>query len=316
MNPEITYLTQPGPYWDWKVAVDLFLGGAGVGALLFAILLDEGYKGKYRRIRRTGAWLSPILVCAGLVMIMLKMGRPMSLFLTYMNFNPASPLWWGGIFQPLVVIGGVAYAWLCNDINRESSVRKWLGRLLIPLTIIVGAYHGMLLAVMTSHPLWNTGPTVIAALLGFASTGIAVVMLVHLVVMKISGRLDDESHTAQFLDDLRMVRNILGTLLVLKLGTFFLWWISLMLGTLQDRQALAAANEAYGSMFWGVGIGVGLILPLVIGLLMIARGEALNRKLQVQAIAWTSVMILVGTFFFRLALLLGGQEPLPVNLVL
>lgn len=26
MNPEIIYHVQPGPYWDWKVAVDLFLG--------------------------------------------------------------------------------------------------------------------------------------------------------------------------------------------------------------------------------------------------------------------------------------------------
>jgi formate-dependent nitrite reductase membrane component NrfD len=49
MNPEIIYTVQHGPYWDWKVALDLFLGGAGVGALLFAILLDTGLHGKYRR---------------------------------------------------------------------------------------------------------------------------------------------------------------------------------------------------------------------------------------------------------------------------
>ncbi len=50
MNPEIIYEVQPGLIWDWKVALDLFLGGAGVGALLFAVFLDERCDGKYGRI--------------------------------------------------------------------------------------------------------------------------------------------------------------------------------------------------------------------------------------------------------------------------
>lgn len=35
MNNEIVYITQQGPIWDWKVAMDLFFGGAGCGALLW-----------------------------------------------------------------------------------------------------------------------------------------------------------------------------------------------------------------------------------------------------------------------------------------
>jgi formate-dependent nitrite reductase membrane component NrfD len=29
MTPEIIYEVQSGPFWDWRVALDLFLGGAG-----------------------------------------------------------------------------------------------------------------------------------------------------------------------------------------------------------------------------------------------------------------------------------------------
>ena len=313
---ETVYITQAGPFWDWKVAVDLFLGGAGVGALLFAILLDEVFKGKYRRICRTGAWMSPFLVAAGLLLIMLEMGRPMHLFIAYFNFNPTSPLWWGGVFQPLVVVGGFIYAWMWRRPDDRVGARRTLGRVLIPLTVIVGAYHGMLLAVMVSRPLWNTGPTVIAALLGFAASGIAAVMLVHLLRMKLAGRLDDEEHVANFLDDMRIVRNTLGAILVLKLGVFYLWWLSLRMGSLQDQQALDAANESYGPMFWGLGIGLGLMLPILLGVYSIYRGEAQHRKTQVRIIALTSAMIVAGTFFFRLALLLAGQQPQPVNLFL
>lgn len=314
MTNEITYLTQHGPIWDWKVAMDLFLGGVGVGALLFGILIDEFFKGKYRRICHTAAWISPFLIGAGLFLIMIKLGRPFHAYHTYLNVNLTSPLWWGGIFQPLVVLGGFAYAWLWNKPDKHVAVRNWLGRLLIPLTIIVGAYHGLLLAVLTSHPLWNTGPTVIAALLAFASSGTAAVMLAHLLRMKIAGRLNDEQHVASFLDDLKVVRNTLGGLIALQIGTLFLWWLSLYTGSLQDQQALHSANESYGPMFWGLGIGVGLILPIILGLVSIWRGESTHRAMQIRIIAVSSLMIIVGAFFFRLALVLGGQSGHFVNL--
>lgn len=47
--------------------------------------------------------------------------------------------------------------------------------------------------------------------------------------MKFAGRLAEKNHVAEFLDDMRVVRNTLGGLLLLQLGTFFLWWLSLPL---------------------------------------------------------------------------------------
>ena len=110
------------------------------------------------------------------------------------------------------------------DQSLQKTGRCWhpdfearLGRILIPLTFIVGAYHGLLLAVLGSHPLWNTGPTVIAALLAF-------------------------------------------------------------------------------------------------GLYSMLRGESKHRRTQIYSITVSSLLIVVGAFFFRLALILGGQSPVPVNL--
>ncbi len=314
MNPEIIYNTYPGTAWDWRVAVDLFLGGAGVGAILFAVFVDEFFNGKYKRIRQTAAWLSPILVILGLFFLVIKMGRPFHLYNTLLNFNPHSPLWWGGIFQPLLVLGGFVYALkLQSETETEAPHRIW-GRLLIPLAVIVGTYHGLLLAINVSRPLWNTGPTVVAAMLGFVTTGIAAVLLVHLIRMKLAGRLDDTEHFAKFIDDMKVVRNILVSAIVLQLFTFFMWWLSLQFGSLDDRQALALANEHYGPMFWFLGIGVGLILPLALGAISIAQGEENKRRLQASIILITSLLILAGGFFFRLAVVLGGQLGLPITL--
>jgi len=314
VNTEIIYHIQSGPYWDWRVALDLFLGGAGAGAILFAILVEEGFKGKYRRVCRTAAWLSPLLVTAGLLLLMSKMGRPFDLFLAYTNFNPTAPLWWGGVFQPLLIVGAFIYAFKWPKSQLQDPGHKWLGRVLAPLALIVGAYHGLLLTVMVSRPLWNTGPTVVASLLGFASTGIAVVMLVHLLRMKVAGRLADKEHVAEFLHDMHGVRNILAAILILQLGTSFLWWLSLKLGALQDQQALAAANNVYGPTFWGLGIGLGLILPLALGAYAVIRSGAKESRIEVAMIGLTSILILVGGYFFRLTVLLGGQGPFPTTI--
>ena len=115
-----------------------------------------------------------------------------------------------------------------------------------------------------------------------------------------------------FFRAMSFARNIVMTALVLQLGTFFLWWLSLKTGSLQDQQALVAAEEAFGPMFWSLGIGLGLVLPLLLLTFAIWKGGFGNVPKQVGLVTATSVMILVGGFFFRLAVLLGGQVQLPI----
>ena len=194
-----------------------------------------------------------------------------------------------------------------KNFSEEDKTRVMLVRFLVPLAVVVGVYHGMLLSVIVARPLWNTGPTVVAALLGFTSTGIAVVMLVHLIRMYFGGRLQDAEHITLFLDNMKLVRNILFTVLLFQLGTFFLWWLSLRLGSLQDQTALAAASAEYGRLFWWLGIGVGIILPIILGAYLVLKGERTRPRLRIAVIGTTSIMILVGGFFFRLLQTLGGQ---------
>jgi protein NrfD len=307
MEPTIVFNAQPGPYWDWKVAFDLFFGGAGVGAFLFAVALRCAFKDRYARIYSTAAWLAPCLVVLGLLFLFAKLGRPSELLLTFTHFAPTAPLWWGGIFQTLFVAGSAWYALQSGRLTADNAHKDWLGWLLAPIAVIVGVYHGALLAVVVARPLWNTGPTIVAAILGFGTTGIAAVMITHLVRMKIAGRLVENGHLHEFLDDMRPVLNLLVVLLALQLATFSLWWFSLEFGTRGDMQALAAANAAHGYVFWFVGIGLGLIVPLALGGAAVWYGEERRRMVQVRLIGLTSALILIGGVFFRLAVVLGGQ---------
>ena len=314
MDPTIYYGVQSGPYWDWKVALDLFLGGAGAGAFVFSVALYELWGQRFRRIPQTAAYLAPLLVGAGLLLLLLKLGRPHHLIQTFTNVAPTAPLWWGGVFQTLFIVGSIWYALLWRN-QDPDSVRRTLGLVLAPIAVIVAAYHGMLLAVVTSRPLWNTGPTVVGALLGFVTTGIAAVLVLHLLRMGIRGRLEDADHVTSFLEDLQPVRNLLVVALLAQLGTLFFWWVSLHFGALADRTALQAANMSYGSTFWGLGIVVGLIVPLVLGAYVVWNGDRSNHRLQVWTVGITSVLILLGGYSFRLAVVLAGQlNPVYVSL--
>jgi formate-dependent nitrite reductase membrane component NrfD len=161
--------------------------------------------------------------------------------------------------------------------------------------------------------LWNSGPTVVAAILAFMTTGVAAIMLVHLLRMKLAGRLRDEGYVHEVLADLREVRLILGAALLAQGFTLFIWWLSLKYGYLGAQQALEAANAAYGPLFWSVGIGLGLVVPLLLGAYTMASQDRVSVRFEVNMIWITSGLILVGGFVFRLAVVLGGQAALPIH---
>ncbi len=307
MDPTLVFNGPAFPIWDWRVGLDLFFGGIGVGAFLFAVLVDWRYEGKYGRICHTAALAAPFFVLLGLLFLMMKMGRPMALFYTFTTFAPASPLWWGGIFQTLFVLGSIYYALLWRDPDADAERRRKIGWWLLPVAVIVGAYHGFLLSIFPARPLWNTGPTVVAAILAFVTTGMAAVLLLHLIRMKLAGRLAQTDWVQEFLSDMREMRLLLAAALLAQVFTVFIWWVSLQFGSLGAQSALAAANAGYGPMFWWVGIGVGLLLPLVIGGYAVLRGEGLGVAMEVNSIWVTSALILVGGVVFRLAVVLGGQ---------
>ena len=307
MQTTIVYTVPHLAYWDWRVAADLFFGGIGVGAFLFTLLVDWRYQGKYRRICQTGAVMAPLFVVVGLLFLLSEMGHPFRVVYTLTTVQLKSPLWWGGIFQVLFILGTLVYAYQWFWPEQRATARRWVGWLTLPVALIVGAYHGLLLSAIRARPLWSTGPTTVAALLGFLTTGIAAVMIVHLVRMKLAGRLANAAWVVEFLTDMREVRNILGAALLLQLFTFFIWWLSLLLGMQPAQQALAAANAAWGPWFWFGAIGVGLVLPLLLGGVAMVRGSRIGNALEINTIWVTSGLILVGGFIFRLAVVLGGQ---------
>jgi protein NrfD len=303
----VTYTVPHLIYWDWRVAADLFFGGVGVGAFLLAVVNSLYYKDKYIAVSKVGAILAPVMVILGLAFMMTELGHPERLWRTVTGFNASSPLSWGGPFQTLMIIVSIIYAF-CWVRPISAKVRNAVGIVGIPLALVVGAYHGWLLTILRARPLWNTGPAMITALVGFVITGMAAVLLLLCLLPKArianSGSPEQERTKPWMIRDFRHL--LVGALIIQGL-TFFVWWISLVYGPADAQATLTAANEAAGLLFWIGGIGLGVVLPLILQLVEVllhpVEPGTLNKPLTIL----TTVLILVGGFVFRYAVVIAGQ---------
>ncbi len=296
----ITYNTPHLVHWDWRIAVDLFLGGIGVGAFLWAVLNSLWGKGKYPTVSKVGAILSPILVILGLLFMMTETGRPVRIWRTIGGFNVSSPLSWEGMLQGLLVGITVLHAFLWIR-PTPAKLRNFVGIVGIPVALLVGAFHGRLLSALVARPLWNTNLVIIIAMLSFVTTGMAAVLLVVCLLGKKTTGQDAEGRVS------RGACTILSAALALQVVALIAWWVRLSNGTADARDALATFSAAYGGAFWWVTIGVGLVVPLIVQLVAAAvrskESPAINTPLTVLA----SILILLGGLVFRYVLVIGGQ---------
>jgi protein NrfD len=298
----ITYTVPHLIYWDWRIAADLFVGGIGVGAFIIAVLNSLYYKDKYPAVSKIGAVLCPILIGVGLIFLLAELGHPLRIWRTVTGFNSSSPLSWGALFQTLMIIVGAVYAYLWLKPTAGKTFRNIVGVIGLPIALIVGANHGWLLAISPSRPLWNNGPATVSAMVGFATTGLAAILL--LLCLRRKAPANKDSASAWMIKDFRIL--LVASLIVQGL-TFLIWYISLNYGSTDARAALAAANEAYGPMFWLVGIGLGLVAPVGLQLLEIVGKEHWDTTHNVPLTIVTVVLILIGGYVFRYAVVMGGQ---------
>ncbi len=70
MESTVTYNVFHLLYWDWRIAGDLFFGGVGIGAFIYAVLL--GMKARQSGptlLQQRAAVMAPIAVVVGLLLL-------------------------------------------------------------------------------------------------------------------------------------------------------------------------------------------------------------------------------------------------------
>lgn len=286
--------------WHWPIPVYLFLGGLAAGILFFAAYFTiRGKENQFPAAVKWSTFLAPILLIIGLIALFIDLKHQWYFWRLYTTFRIESPMSWGAwvllVITPLSMIWCMSYIkelfprwdWKFSWANKCElwiiQNRKKLAWPLLFLSLILGIYTGILLSAFNARPLWNNallGPLFLTSGL---STGAATIMWL-----------------SKDFKERRMFTII--DLILIGIEIFFI--IHLFMGFLagpsvQLEAAAMFINGQYAWPFWGLVVGLGLVLPAILELLEL-RGKHIPAF-------FPALLILIGGFIFRFIMVEAGQ---------
>ena len=272
--------------WDVRVSLDLFLGGLGVGAFLVGAVLYYMDAKIYEGVLKKAFIMAPILVIAGLLLLLTELGRPLNVIKTLYAINPTSFMSIGIFLQSAFVAVAllIAFSILTKGAEGISAKFVYVGATLAGL---VGLYHGLLLTGISIEP-WNNAIPIIF----FISSILAGSSLVFLLNL---------SELDTVLQKFK-IPVIINMILTLELAAIFAWVYNLALTTASSKHAYDVLMGSFGLEFWGLSIVVGLLIPLAL-LTMVILG-----KTTLKAVALpTFATMVIGSFFLKNLVVYLGQ---------
>lgn len=297
MNPGIDPVLHA---WGWEVPLYLFLGGLSGGILIFASwFYSRGQGDQFPTAVKRAPLAVPFLIGFGLIALILDLSHPAYFWQLFTNIRWESPMSWGA--WTLTIITPIAILWCAtwleelfprwdwryqtiqNWVNWLKERRKILAYLLLPMSIVLGMYTGILLSAFNARPFWNTaimGPLFLTSGLTAGAASIAYFS-------------KEESERRVFNQIVLVLIAIEGFLL-----------IHLFMGLLAGTEVHIQAAELflggkYTTKFWLFDVMVGLAFPAILKLLEL-------QKKNIPALL-PFVMIIFGNLMLRFTVVEAGQ---------
>lgn len=288
--------------WGWEVGVYLFAGGLVAGFMVVAGYLL--FRGAHRDAERRSSlrWIPGAAIAVltlGMFALFLDLEYKLHVFRFYTAFEISSPMSWGSWI--LVLVYPVLFAtmllhppqWLAARfrfverrraclLSHERRVRAlaWWN---IGLGIALGTYTGILLGALGARPFWNSSFLGILFLVSGVSTALAVV---HLATRNAGER------------ELAMRAD--AALIAVELLLLVLFLIGLSTSTDVHRDALALVmGGPFTASFWVLVVVLGLLVPLLIYSLVIAKKS--------RHLAVAPLLVLAGGLVLRFVFVAAGQ---------
>ena len=184
--------------WHWPISLYLFLGGLAAGILFFAAVVTLfGKEEKYQGAVKWATIIPPIALSVGLMALLFDLSHLWYSWRLYVTFRITSPMSWGAWI--LLLVTPVSFLWTLSYFKEFFPNIKWkegifsyadsaidfinynkkvLAWILVPSTIILGIYTGILLSAFNARPLWNNsilGPLFLTS--GLSTGAAAIIML-------------------------------------------------------------------------------------------------------------------------------------------
>lgn len=319
--------------WGWEIPVYLFLGGLVAGMMILgglATLRVLRGDDSRRFFSLQAPLLGFVLINLGMVALLLDLTHKLYVWRVFLTFQVASPMSWGSwvliaVYGALLLSALVrlpeAWPWLaqrvpalrraCDALLARPAWVKAIAWANVLLGIGLGIYTGILLNTMVARPLWNSAILGPLFLVSGLSAGAAMLHLASVLrgeraaspgmiggawsaIVQRVGPVWPEKNSVNGL--IRADQAFLAIELVL---------IALLLINLHTSTASHAAAAGlltggpYAWAFWGIVVGLGILLPLAL------QGLELGHRIPHTVVP--ALLVLVGGYTLRWVVVNAGQ---------
>ena len=328
-------------FWNWTVAVYLFVAGVSAGAFAISALAYFIGEEKYQEITRTGAYIAPFPLMFGLLFLIYDLERPYLFWKLMVTLQPHSIMSLGAwlllLFSVLSFV--YFYLWLPDSVDIVEWLRRspenwdkwaivrwfktspfleklhrknlnrfrgWVGMAGIPVSLLVGIYTGVLLGALVARPFWNNPMLPMLFLVSALKAGTASICFIGCFVKGFGGINREKMETNKFIihsiDFILMILSIIAIIL-------FVFGLYTSPGSSAEAAGLIMGGE-FTFLFWGLAVVVGVLLPLLLEIYEIIP-HFISRVVMREHNPWitgvVTVSVLAGGFVLRYVVVYAGQ---------
>jgi formate-dependent nitrite reductase membrane component NrfD len=328
-------------FWNWTVAVYLFVAGVSAGAFAvsgFAYLLG---KEKYQYIARIGAYIAPFPLIFGLICLIYDLERPYlfwKLLVTFQAYSVMSLgswllvifstlsfvyfyLWLPDRFDVMALLRLIPKSWeklvivrafktnpLFRMLSRAglNKLKGLVGMAGILVALLVGIYTGILLGVVSARPFWNNPVLPILFLVSALKTGTSSICLIGYFFGGFG-----EKNLEKIEANKKVIHVIDFVLMVLSIIAILLFVFGLYSSPRSSEEAVGLImGGQFTFLFWGLVVVVGTLFPFALELYeMIHRAgkDATPARHSPWISGLVTLSVLAGGLILRYVVVYAGQ---------
>lgn len=294
--------------WDIRVTIDLYLGGIGVGAFLLSVLMSFYDVEKHTRSIKLGAYVAPISVGLGLILLITKLGVPGKFLTTLWNTNSQSVMSIGSFLQTGFVIIALYYALLIYRGTKPGVRLRVVQTIGSVFALSVALYHGLYLSSL-GRVLWSELTSGMFMASSFTS-GIAFIMILRhlLFANQIEG--PSKMNNANLPLGLDRYQVLFFVFLMVQLVSIVLWQFYSGRLDLAQEHSYNYFMGNYGMIWTFVVLIGGTIIPTLIALYSLIQKQ---ENMSAGITFLIGILILVGGFAMKHLIIIGGQIQIPIS---
>ncbi len=281
--------------WGLYIVNFMFAVGLSAGGLIIASVPRVFGVLGFKSISKLAVLLAIVCTVLAGVFIIVDMGHPERLLNLVVYGNLTSPLVWDVVVITIYLVVSVIYMWAMIRAEKESGHEQGLfilSCIALVTAILVHSVTAWIFGLQIGRAFWNTALLAPMFISSALVSGLALVLLTTLVLQALG----------YFNPDLELVKRMSKLLAVFILVDLFLLFCELLTAYYPlEGTGYAAVNLLLSGtgapMFWFEILGA--VLAVV---LLLAKGTLT----QAVPVGLASLLAIVGVFFKRFNLLMGG----------